>query len=435
MAELVDALGLEPSAERLEGSSPSARTSFFNPKKESKMVNAQVEELSPTRKKISVEVPKEVVSKCLAKAYQKVGAKAKIKGFRPGKIPKNMLDKFYGPEIDLECLNFMVDDTYPEALYSSQLIPLTKPKFDVSPLNRDQEYKYAVEVEVKPTFELKDYKGMKIKKENASVTEEEIQQELKQLQERMAELEPAGEDVALDEGVVASISFEGSIDGKPFEGGSSEDYSLSFGTGHFLQEFEDKIKGMKAGEEKTIEVTFPEDYFQKAVANKKADFKVKVKKIYNKKLPKLDDELAKDIGKKDLNEVKEEIKKLYEQHKEQQARQGYVEQIREVILKSYDFEIPQGLVEMEVERSQGQQTADQVKDQIRYEFVLEAIALKEKLEPNPQDIDNRLAAYAQIYRKSVEEVRDLFVKNKMIPHLMSGILIDKALNFIIENAA
>lgn len=396
------------------------------------MVEAKIENLSDTKKRIEIRVPRDQVGKFLNKAYQKVGSKAKINGFRAGKIPHSMLDRYYGPEIDMECLNFLVDETYPEAIYSNNIIPISKPGFNVTPIIRNEDYHYTVEIEVKPVFELKDYKGLTLQKTEAKASAEEIDKELVAIQENLAELVPAAADTALVSGMVALIDFVGKIDGVPFEGGTAQDYMLHYGKGHFLKDFEEQMAGMKSGEERVLKVTFPADYFQKNVAGKPAEFTVTVKAVHDKKLPAIDDALAKDVGKKDLAELKTEIEKLILDGKQSEIRRGYVEQVRQQIMKAYTFEIPAGLVDDEAKRTGGERK--DIENQIRCEFVLEAIATQEKLEPKSEDVDRRLAVYSQIYRQPIAQIKKTFLTNKMLPHLMSGILIDKALDLVIDQA-
>jgi trigger factor len=396
------------------------------------MVTAKIENLSTTKKKIDIKVPKELVDNYLKRAYQKVGSKASIKGFRQGKVPQNMLDRYYGHEIDMECLNFLVDETYPQAIRSNNIIPISKPNFDVKPIMRNEDYHYSVQVEVKPQFELKDYAGVELKKIEVQISPDELKKELDAIQENFAELIPAAEAAVVQNGMVALIDFEGQIDGKVFEGGVAKDYMLHLGKGHFLKDFEEQMSGMKAGEERELNVVFPEDYFQKSVAGKKAVFKVSLKALHDKKLPNVDDELAKDVGKKDLAELKTEIEKLIADSKKSGVRREYVEQVRQKILKDYDFEIPDGLIADEAEKTG--RDRKEIADQIRFEFVLEAIAAKEKLETRPEDIDRRLAVYAQIYRQPLAEIKKTFLTNNMLPHVLSGIMIDKALDFVIEKA-
>lgn len=398
------------------------------------MVDTNIEELSKTKKRITIKVPKESVDGYLRKAHQHVNNKAKINGFRPGKIPLSILERNYGPDIDMECLNFMVDATFPMALEKNSIFPVTKPDFHIEPLVRNVAYHYSVEIEVKPEFELKTYKGLKLKKQDLEVTPEEIQRELNAVQENMAELKPAESKQKLEAGLVGIIDFEGRIDGKVFEGGKAEGYALHFGKGNFLKDFEEQMGGMTVGEERVVKITFPQDYFQKDLAGKPAEFTVKLNTLNEKNLPTIDDDLAKDVGKKDLAELKTEIEKFLKDGKKNQVRQERVTEIREVMLKEYSaVQIPNGLIEEELTKNKDAKR-DDVEKQLRFEFVLDAVAKAEKLEAKPEDVDARLSLYAQIYRRPLDEIRGVFLTQKMFPYLVSGILIDKALDFIIDNA-
>lgn len=397
------------------------------------MVTTKIKEITKTKKKVTIEVPAEKVSGFLKKAYQKVGSQAKLKGFRPGKVPHKVLDQYYHSDIDVECLNHMVDETFPEALKSHDLYPLTRPHFDIKPLTRDAAYEYSVEVEVKPDFKLKEYKGLKLTKHDTEASEKEITHEIEAIRENVAPLKPAENAKELKTGLIAVIDFTGTIDGKKFEGGTAKDYNLAFGKGTFLKGFEEQMQGMKVGDERVLKITFPQDYFKKDIAGKEAQFQVSLKSLNEKDLPPIDDELAKDVGKKDLQELKAEIAKMIATSKKNHARGHSIDEIRKIILKEYaKLEVPQTLVEEEAKKSK--RKTEEVAEQFRFEFVLEAIAKEEKLQASPEDVDARLKFYAQIYRKPLDEIKKLFLNQQMLPHLVTGILIDKALDIIIESA-
>lgn len=392
----------------------------------------QLENISETKKKIKVTVTQDAIKSCLSRAYQKVSQKAKINGFRPGKIPIPVLDQHYKSEIDFECLNFILADSYTHALAEHKLVPMTRPQFDTAPLNRDADYAYSVVVEVKPQFELKNYKGLEIKKLNAEFTEDELQAELKRLQESLAQLAPAPDDETLKLGLVATIDFDGKIDGKTFKGGSAKDYVFEFGTGILLKDFEEKINGLKKGETRDIDITFPADYFEKDLAGQNATYKISLKNLYLKSLPNIDDELAKDIGKENLEQVKNEIKDAVLKRKERGFRRDYAKAVRQKLIADYKFEIPQSLVDHEVEHQKRER--QEVEDQIRFEIILEAIATTETVRVNQDDVERRMTALSQIYRQPISEVRKLYLSQDRLSQLISQITIDKTVDFIIDNA-
>ncbi|OVE80922.1 trigger factor, partial [bacterium K02(2017)] len=192
------------------------------------MTTSQVKDLSNTKKKISITIPKQKVSDYLQRAYQKIGQTAKINGFRKGKIPTTVLDKHYQAEINYELMNFIISDSYSNVLTTKNLNPVTEPKFDAQPVDREKDYSYSVEIEVQPEFELKDYKNIEVKKKKSTIKDEELENELKRLQESLAQLAPVKEDDTLNKGLVATIDFEGTIDGKSFDGGSAKDYTFEY---------------------------------------------------------------------------------------------------------------------------------------------------------------------------------------------------------------
>ena len=410
------------------------------------MTNVQIQKISDTKRKLTIKVPKEAIGGFLKKAYQKIGGKAKIPGFRAGKIPTQVLDRHYGGEIDFECVNFLINDTYREVLKENKMIPLLEPKFDVGPMARDADYEYHVELEVKPDFELKPYKEIKLKDRTLKVEKAEVDKEVDGLRERMAESVPADAAAKLQNGFVATIDFEGKIDGTPFAGGTAKDYSLNFGKGTFLKSFEEQIAGAAAGEVRDIKVAFPADYFEKSLAGKTADFHVTIKALHEKKWPKLDDEFAKDVGKESLVELLADIEKHLTQAKKYQVRPEYVKEVREHFLKTYKFEVPQGLIDHQMEQAckdhdhdhdhkdHKHPSREEVEQDLRFEFILESIALAENMRPTPEEVHQHLMYYAQMYRKPLPEIQQTFMQNGMMPHVLSRITLDKTLDFIVENA-
>jgi len=395
-------------------------------------MKSNLENISDTKKKIKLTVPVHIVEESYKDAFKTVGKKANVPGFRKGKIPEHMLSKFYGSDIEMESLNILVQNTYSKVLEEHKLVPVLKPKFDVKPLSRGTDYEYTVELEVKPQFELKEYIGLKVAKKEAKATEEEINQELAKLQEQKAELKPAPEGSELKDGFVASLDFAGTIDGVAFEGGTTKGFILEYGKGRFLKEFEDQILGQKVGEERTIQVTFPENYAAD-VAGKKAQFVVKVEALYTKESPKLDDEFAKDLGKENLAQLKTEAEEQIKARHERSFKRDYADAITELLLKDYDFEIPEGLIE-EDKKNQKDRSEDDIKKSIKLQFILESIAEKEAIKVNPQDLDMRFRQMAMIYRQPVDAIKQYYHQNNMIPGMVAQIVMEKTLDLLVDKA-
>lgn len=393
-----------------------------------------LENLSATEKKVKVELSAEEVSKSFVKSYNKIREKAKIKGFRPGKTPNNILEKYYPQDIAFEALNFAINDSYLKAINDNQIFPLGDPKFDAQPITQGNSYSYSFTVTVYPDVTLKEYKGMSLKKHTINISNDEIDQELKLLQERLAQLVPADATATLQNGYVATIDFEGTIDGKAFEGGTAKDYTVELGKKQLLDEFESQIVGMKKDDSKTIEVTFPADYFKTELAGKKASFSIKIKNLHQKSLPSLDNELAKDIGKESLDAVKEDIKLSLTNKKQRGIKEQHAKEVIEKIGESYQLEMPKVLIQQELENSQNKKDEKEIVKNLTVRYVLQKIAQQENLKVTPQEIDGQIHYMAQIYRRPVKEFRQFCEQNNLINQIILDIIIDKALDFIINNA-
>lgn len=408
-------------------------------------MNTQLESLSATRKKLIVTVPQGEIAPFLDHAYQKIGQNARIKGFRPGKVPRNLLDKHYGGEIAYESLNFLITETYVRGLIEHKLTPVAEPKFEAGPIDRNADYRYQVMLEVKPTFDLKPYDGIEIKKKPIEISDDELQAELKRLQEGLAQLTPAPEDAVALDGLVVTLDFTGSVDGKPFPGGKASDHVVEMGKGQFLKEFEDKMRGMKKGEARAIDVTFPSDYFEKSLAGKTAKFDITLKNLHEKTLPDLDDEMAKDIGKESIALVKDEIRAMISKRKEKMLRRDYAEEVKKYLTKNYDFEVPHSLVHHDHDHDHDHDpkghdpdhhhpSEQEQSDELRLHYVLEAIAAKEGLQVESSEIERRFATLSQVYRRPIAEIRQFYSDRQALRQLSAQILADKALDFIIDKA-
>jgi len=396
-------------------------------------MKAGIKKLSGT--KITIEADVAEVDHAFEEALKVVSKQANIKGFRKGKIPKNVLQTYYPGEILREAVNHLVNHTYPKALDEHKLSPVLEPHFHIEkPMEEGKKFEYEVEVEIKPEFDLKDYKGIKLKKRKTEINPKDIEQELSRIQEAKAELKPANKESVLQDGLVATIDFFGTIDGKPFEGSEAKSYLFEYGKGHFLKDFEAHIKGAKEGEEKTFDLTFPSDYFAEALKGKIAAFKVKVVALHEKLLPKLDDELAKDLGKESLEAIKTEVTTFLTKRKEREIRQEYAKDVMDLLGKEYKFDVPEGLIDAEVKA--GKKDKNEVEKNLRLQFVLQEISVKEKdnIKIDPKDVEERFHSLSHMYRQPVDVIKKYYTENKMLPQLVSQILLEKTLDFVIDNA-
>lgn len=426
-------------------------------------MKASWEKIEKNQGVLTVEVEAERVAVALDKAFKKVSAKVNIPGFRKGKVPRAMFEARYGVEsLYQDALDIILPEVYVEALETVDIQPIDRPEIDVQEMGKGQALKFTAKVSVKPEVELGEYKGIEIAAASNEVTDEELDAELKRLQERHAELASIEEGEALD-GDTAVIDFEGFADGVAFEGGKGENHSLTLGSGSFIPGFEEQVVGMQKGEEKDITVTFPEEYHSEDLKGKEAVFKVKLNEIKRKNLPVLDDEFAKDVSEFDtLDEYKADVLKRLGEQKEQTNQRDKENALIKKVVEASSVEVPDVMVDDEVEsmfkefenrlQSQGMnmelysqftgQTEEALKSQMREEagnrvrnnLVLEAVSKAEGLEATEAELDAELEKLAGMYQRSVEEVTSIFRQNGMLDNIKADLAIRKTIDFLVENS-
>ena len=273
-------------------------------------MSLQVEQLEHNMAKLTIEVSAEELEGALQKAYQKQKGRINVPGFRKGKVPRQLIEKMYGPEIFYDdAANALIPEAYSKAYDESGLEIVSQPKIDVTQIEKGKPFIFTAEVATKPEVELGTYKGVEVEKADTEVTDADVEEELKKVQEQNSRTVTV-EDRAVKDGDMTVIDFEGFVDGVAFEGGKGENYPLTIGSHSFIDNFEEQLIGMNIGEEKEINVTFPEEYHAEELKGKPATFKVSVKEIKEKQLPELDDDFAQDVSDFDtLAEYKEDLKK------------------------------------------------------------------------------------------------------------------------------
>ena len=322
--------------------------------KDAKTKETKKEE-TKTKKNVH-EVPVKIEGEKWKDALDKVFAKkqktAKVDGFRTGKVPRDIYEKHFGKEsLFLEAADLLLQDAYLKAMEDSKLIPVVQPAVDLKGIDENG-VEFTFKIITKPEVKIKKYKGLNIKPEKVEVSEDEINHELGHLLERYTEL-VTKEDGKVEDGNVAVIDFESFKDGVAFDGGKGDNYSLEIGSHTFIPGFEEQVIGMKAGEEKDIELTFPEDYGAKDLAGAKVVFKVKVNEIKTKEKRELDEEFFEDLGMEGVDSeetLKEEIKKSLMAQKEVDAENQYIDKILEEVGKNVEVDIPEEMVDEEVDR-------------------------------------------------------------------------------------
>lgn len=396
-------------------------------------MKTNIESISTTKKKITVDITSEEVNACFDKAYKSVGKKANLKGFRKGKVPSAVLEKYYASDISVEALNQAINDSYPKALQEHAVHPINDPHFDLNPLTRGEAYSFSAEIEVIPPFEIKDYKGVTLQKREAVADDAEVEKSLKNIQESKAQLGPIAEDAVLEKGIMAQLTIDGTIDGKTFNGSTTKGYVVEVGADRLFADFEKAILGMKKGETREFEVTLPEHVFEEAVRGKKAHFKVLVESLHSKVLLPLDDEFAKDLGQETMVALKEAIKADILKRKENANKNEYANQLIEKIVSEYNFDLPEGLVNHQIEHS-SQAKKEDIEKRLRTELVFQKIAETEKVAVDPSDIENRLREIAVMTGKPIAEVHQNYRQQDRIRQLWLQLRFEKTVNLLIEQA-
>jgi trigger factor len=426
-------------------------------------MKASWEKIEKNQGVLTIEVDAEQVALALDKAFKKVVQKINVPGFRKGKVPRSIFESRFGAEsLYQDALDILLPEAYTQAVVETGIEPIDRPEVDIEEFGKGKNLLFKATVQVKPEVELGEYKGLEVAVKEAVVTDEDIEAELKRLQQRHAELVVVEEGPA-QSGDIAIIDFEGFVDGEAFEGGKAEKHSLELGSGSFIPGFEDQVIGMNLGEEKDIEVTFPEEYHAENLKGKPAVFKVTVHDIKRKNLPELDDEFAKDVSEFDtLAEFKEDIVKRLKENKEKQVQRDKENAVIEKAVENAKVEIPQVMIDSEVETMvkdfeqrlsmQGMnlelylqfsgQTEEALKEQmsgdaekrVRNNLVLDAISKAEGIEASEADVDAELETMSKQYQRSVEELRTILSANGNLEGLKSDLSIRKTIEFLVENS-
>ena len=424
-------------------------------------MNCKVEKTEKANEvKLEITIEAEKFDNAMKKVYFQNAKYFNIPGFRKGKAPMNIVEKYYGAQIFYEdAFNEVATEAYDEALEANKIDAVSRPVVDIKQMEKGKDVIFTAVVQTKPEVELGKYKGIEIPKVEYKVEEKDIEHELGHMQEHNSRLITV-DDRALENGDIATIDFEGFVDGVAFDGGKAEGHELEIGSGSFIPGFEDQLVGMKIDEEREIKVTFPKEYFSKDLAGKEAMFKVKLHEIKRKELPKLDDEFAKDVSEFDtLAELKASIKEKIEKNNEQRQKYETEDLAIKAVCGDVKVDIPSGMVEFEVENMmkdfeqrlsyQGLnldqylkmigKTEEEMKKEyepqaieaIKSRLVLEAIIKAEKIEASEDEIKAKMEEMAKNYGKKVEEISE---NENLKRYLKEGIESEKALEFIVSNA-
>ena len=412
--------------------------------------------------KLVIEATAEEFEAGLNTAFNKNKNKISVPGFRKGKAPRKMVEKLYGTEIFYEdAANAIIPDAYAKAADESKLEIVSQPKINVVQIEAGKPFIFEAVVAVKPEVELGQYKGVEVEKCDTEVTDADVEEELKKVQDKNSRVVTV-EDRAVKDGDMTVIDFEGFIDGEAFDGGKGENYPLTIGSHSFIDTFEEQMIGMNIGEEKELNVTFPEDYHAENLKGKPATFKVTVKEIKEKQLPELDDDFAQDVSDFDtLAEYKEDIKKKIAERKESEAKAKKESEAIEKVVEAAKMDIPQAMIDTQVNRmledfamrlqQQGLSveqyfqytgmTADKIMEEMKPEavkriknsLVLEAVAKAENIEVSEEEFEAELQKMADMYKMEIEKIKE-FMQDAEAKQMKDDIAIQKAVELIVSSA-
>ncbi|EAE7867684.1 trigger factor [Listeria monocytogenes] len=411
--------------------------------------------------KLTFEIEQEKVKEGLDRAFVKVRKTLNVPGFRKGKVPRQIFNQRFGEEaLFQDALDILLPEVYSAAIDEAGIDPVDTPQVNIESMEKGETWVLTAEVTVKPEVKLGDYKGLEVEKRETELTTEELEAELKQLQERQAEL-VVKEDAPAENGDTVILDFEGFKDGVAFEGGQAENHSLELGSGQFIPGFEEKLVGLKAGDEADIELTFPEEYHAEDLAGQPVVFKVKLHEIKTKEVPALDDELAKDIDEEveTLDELKEKISKRLQEAKEESVAQAKQEEVIAKAVENAEVDIPHAMVHHEADhlmnhfaqdlQAQGltpelyyqftgqteeamhAQVEKDAEKRVKMNLVLEAIAEAENIEPTEEAIDEEISTLAEKYGMEKDAVRAALGD---MSELKSDLKIRKAIDVLLDSA-
>ena len=425
-------------------------------------MSLQVEKLEHNMAKLTIEVSAEEVEKALQAAYLKERSKISLPGFRKGKVPRQMIEKMYGPEVFYdEAANRMISEAYAKAYDESELEIASQPTIDIVQLEKGKPFIFTAEVAVKPEVKLGEYKGLKVDKYSTRVTQKEVDEEIEKVREQHARIVEVTDRAVADKDDV-TLDFEGFVDGVAFEGGKGENYPLTIGSGSFIPGFEEQLIGAEIDKEVEVKVTFPEDYHSEDLKGKEAVFKCTVHEIKAKELPEIDDEFAAEVSEFDtLDEYKADVKAKIKEQKATDGKRKQEDQAVEQAIKNASYEIPDAMVDTQISQmandfaqriqSQGltmeqyyqftgmteekmnEEFKPQAVKRIETRLVLEAIAKAENIEISDEKLDEEIAKMAEAYKMEADKLKE-FMGDAEKKQMKEDMAVQEAVTFLVENA-
>jgi len=423
-------------------------------------MQVHVEEISPVKKRVNIEVPVEQVDAEIEKVYAGIQKKAKIQGFRPGKAPMQLIKRTYSDTMRDEVMRRILDQTLYKTLDEQKITPVDSPTIESDIIEQGAPFKYSAVVEILPEILLNEYTGLTAKKEVYSPNQDSVESELRRMQENMAQLVPLSDDAVVDNGHTVSVDYSFSVDGFPEENSNAEDAEIEVGSKRLLPGFEEELVGMKCGETKKISVTLPEGYRNSLAAGKEGIFQVTLKEIKCKELPELDDDFAKQFGEYDsMEQLRAKMTEYHEKHEADRIQSELKDRIVQALVEKNPLDVPESMVKRQLEhmlenlknRLKNQRMSmemmglddsgfrerfrEAAADKVRGGLLLMALVEKEKIVVTDEDLAHRYEQIAAGNPEMLDRIKEYYVANhKAKDSIMAEIKEDKAIDFLIQNA-
>ena len=418
-----------------------------------------VEDVSALTKKITITLPKEGVQKQLEKAYGKLQREAKMKGFRRGKVPRTVIIRTYQGQVQAEIGEKLVQESYFDAIEKEKIDPVVHPDISDPVFNEDGTFTFVANIDIRPEFELAEYKGIEVEKVDSEISDAAIEVEIEELRRDMAPLRSVA-DRGVENGDVIVVDFEGFHNGKAMKEVKNDNYSVDVGSGKLSPEFEEKLVGMKQGEDATHEVDFPADYVNPVLAGKTVEFHVRIKEVKERVLSELNDDFARDVDEKfnSIADLEESVREGLQAEKDKRAEGDIADRIMLKLLERHEFEVPERLIRFEVEEmikntekqleQQGmnlesaginrddlaRQSRETAEKRVRGDFILKKIADIEDIKVKDEDMDRAFKRIGDQYNMPIAQVKEFFQSRDDLLPFMNEILNEKILKFLRENA-
>jgi trigger factor len=415
----------------------------------------KIEDISTVKKKLSFDIPWVDVRNELDAVYRKVGKKAKVKGFRPGRIPRGILEAHYREEAEEETISNLVNRYYWETLQEKEISAVVQPEIEQKGIEAEKNFIFSATVEVEPAIEPKDYVGLELEKEEPVVTEEDLEARMLEIRQMFATMEEVSEDRGIIVGDFVTIDFAGTLAGAPLKELTSENYLLEIGSKTFVPGFEEQLIGMKKDEAKTVAVQFPEKYHAAHLAGKDVEFAVMIKEIRIKKIPEIDEQFIKNFEKyESLEALRDDVRKNLEEEKKRKIAAAFERQISDRLLEKNAFEVPESFVERQIyymmsdtqrrmvsggmDPKKAAEFSFKLHDQFREEaakivktvLLLKGIAAKEGLIAGDDEVDNQIREIAAQRAQNYETLKKSLDKDDLIDNIRSEILNRKTYEFL-----